>query len=150
MKSFSIRVIVFACLCAFIFGGWAYALYRLELQSYFKEVQIPGKTRVAVCGDLHLESGFDTRCWPGSFNFALSAITLDQLELKVYGLLKENQDYHGLVIIDISPEKLFNPNVDRLLVTSGSAGKRLMLHLLYPEVNRRPMDGMESFVYYQF
>ncbi|MCQ2183771.1 MAG: hypothetical protein MJY89_10320, partial [Bacteroidales bacterium] len=63
----------------------------MERQSYFREVHIPKKTQVVVCGDSHLESGFDTRCWPGSFNFALSAITLDQLELKVYGLLKENR-----------------------------------------------------------
>lgn len=142
MKTFATRACLFALLCVITFGGWAYALYHLERESYFREVSMPEDVRVAVCGDSHLESGFDTRCWPGSFNFALSAITLDQLELKVYGLLKENPDYHGLVIVDISPEKLFNPNVDRPLVTSGSAGKRLMLHLLYPEVNRRPMDGM--------
>lgn len=142
MRAFVVRAGVFAILCGGVFGGWAYALYRLEVQAYQREVNIPPDTQIVVCGDSHLETGFDPRCWPNSFNFALSAITLDQLELKVYGLLKENPSYRGLVVVDIWPEKLFKPNVDQPLVTSGPAGKRLMLHWLYPEANRRPMDGM--------
>ena len=142
MKKYILRFLGFAMLAVVVFGGWSCVVVWLELSTHDKEVTMPPGTVYAVCGDSQTELGLLPMLWPHFFNFSQSAVQLDQVELKVFDLLERNRVMPKILLIDISPRKLAVQDIDKPLVEARSAAKRLMLHLLYPQKNRRSLDGL--------
>ena len=141
MKKYILKFLAFSMLALLIFGGWAGTLVWLELSAHAREVAMPPGTVYAVCGDSQTELGLVPELWPHFFNFSKSGIQLDQVELKVVDLLERNPGMPKVLLVDISPRKLAVQSIDRPLAEARSAGKRFLLHLLYPRKNRRPLDG---------
>ena len=142
MRKFIIRSAFFGFLVLVIFGGWSAALLHLELTSYFREATIPSGVRFAVCSDSQTEVALLPEVWPRFFNFSISAIQLDQYELKILDLLDRNPGRLKALIVDISPRKLLAQDIDTPLLDHRSAGKRFLLHALHPRESRRSMGGM--------
>ena len=142
MAKFVLRFALFALLAALIYGGWAGALVYAELHAYARESKMPPDMRVAVCGDSQTEVGLLPHVWPGFFNFSISSLQLDQVELKVVDLLERNPDFKGVVLLDVSPMKLFAQDIDKSMLEDRSAGKRFLLHALHRDKSRRPLDGI--------
>lgn len=141
MKKYILKFLAFSLLAFLIFGGWAGVLVWLELSAHAREVAMPSGTVYAVCGDSQTELGLMPELWPHFFNFSKSGIQLDQVELKVVDLLERNPGMPKVLLVDVSPRKLAVQSIDRPLAEARSAGKRFLLHLLYPRKNRRPLDG---------
>lgn len=142
MKRFVLQVILFALIVVGLFGGWSALLVRMEFTAYARESQMPTNTLYAVCGDSQTELGLNPALWPRFFNFSLSAIQLDQIELKTIDLLARNPGRPKILLIDISPRKLAAQNITKPLVEARNAGKRFMLHVLHPQKSRRSLDGV--------
>ena len=142
MKRFLVRFALFSLLAVLLYGGWAAALLFAELRAYARESKMPPGTRVAVCGDSQTEVGLLPHVWPGFFNFSISSLQLDQVELKVVDLLDRNPGFKGVVILDVSPMKLFAQDIDKSMLEDRSAGKRFLLHALHRDRSRRPLDGI--------
>lgn len=142
MKRFLLNFALFAFLSAVLYGGWAGALLWAELHAYARESHLPDDVTCVVCGDSQTETGLLPHVWPHFFNFSISSLQLDQVELKVIDLLERNPGFKGTVILDMSPVKLFDQDIDRPLLEDRSAGKRFMLHALHPDRSRRSLDGI--------
>lgn len=142
MKRFILKILLFTFLSVLIFGGWSGALLWAELSAYARESRMPEGTRVAVCGDSQTETGLIPPIWPGFFSFSISSLQLDQVELKVIDLLERNPEFRGTLILDMSPVKLFDQDIDKPLLEDRSAGKRFLLHALHRDRSRRPLDGI--------
>lgn len=142
MKRFVLKTVLFAALAVVIYGGWAGALLWAEIASYRREARLPPDVTTVVCGDSQTETGLLPHVWPHFFNFSISSLQLDQVELKVIDLLERNPGFRGTVILDMSPVKLFDQDVDRPLLEDRSAGKRFLLHALHPDRSRRPLNGL--------
>lgn len=142
MKRFVLQVGLFALIVIGLFGSWSALLVYMEVTAYERESHMPTNTLYAVCGDSQTELGLNPALWPRFFNFSLSAIQLDQIELKTIDLLERNPGLPKVLLVDISPRKLAAQNITEPLVESRSAGKRFMLHVLRPEKSRRSLNGV--------
>ena len=142
MRKYIFRFLGFALIALAIFGGWTGVLVWLEVSAHAREVKMSPGTIYAVCGDSQTEVALRANLWPHFFNFSKSAIKLDQLELKVVDLLEHNPGMPKYLLIDVSPRKLAVQSIDAPLCEARSAGKRLMLHLLYPQKSRRSLNGI--------
>ena len=142
MKRFLLNFALFAFLSVVLYGGWAGALLWAELHAYARESHLPDDVTCVVCGDSQTETGLLAPTWPHFFNFSISSLQLDQVELKVIDLLERNPDFRGTVIIDMSPMKLFDQDLDKSMLVDRSSGKRFLLHALHPDRSRRPLDGV--------
>lgn len=142
MKRFLLNFLLFAALAAILYGGWAGALLLAEIRAYEREAHLPADVTCVVCGDSQTETGLLPHTWPHFFNFSISSLQLDQVELKVIDLLDRNPGFQGTIILDMSPMKFFDQDIDKSMLEDRSAGKRFLLHALHPDRSRRPLDGI--------
>lgn len=142
MRRYLVKIAFFSLIVVGVFGGLSAFLLRMELSAYARESRMPPDTVCAVCGDSQTELGLNPQLWPGFFNFSISAIQLDQIELKVIDLLERNPGRPKVLLIDISPRKLAAQDIDTPLVKDRGACKRFLLHVLHPKESRRSLDGV--------
>lgn len=142
MKKFILKSLLFCFLCAAIFGGWSAVLLWAEISAYKREVKIPEGYTLAVCGDSHTEQGLMPAVWPELFNFSLSGMQLDQIQLKIYDLVERNPGQLKTMIVDTSPFNMMSPELSTPLIESKTFGKRFLLHVLRPKENRRSLKGI--------
>jgi len=142
MRRYVVRLALFSLLAVGLFGGLSGTLLWMELSAYARESKMPPDTVCAVCGDSQTELGLLPTVWPHFFNFSISAIQLDQIELKVIDLLERNPGRPEVLLIDISPRKLAAQDIDVPLLEDRGACKRFLLHVLHPRKSRRSLDGI--------
>ena len=142
MRKFVFRASVFGLLIVGFLGGWSAFLLHLELATYAREAKMPPDAAYAVCGDSQTAVGLLPELWPGFFNFSISDIRLDQMELKTIDLLERNPGRTKVLLIDITPRKLVIQDVDVPLKDMRNAGKRFLLHVLHPRESRRSLEGL--------